>query len=67
MIHKYLFRSFFLFLEESPPKVPKVTSVSSSTLVSLAGPAATGKLKPSYYSKKTKHKDDPNVRSPTLR
>jgi hypothetical protein len=54
--------------EESPPKLPKVTSLSSSTLASLGGTAATGgKLKPSYYSKKTKYKDDSNVRSPTLR
>ncbi|CAF3245537.1 unnamed protein product [Rotaria socialis] len=54
------------FKEESPPKTPKVTSLSSSTLVSMGGAAPGGKLKPSYYSKKTKHKDDSNVRSPTL-
>ncbi len=60
---------FFLSFptEESPPKIPKVTSLSSSTLVSLGGTATGGKLKPSYYSKKAKHKDDSNVRSPTLR
>lgn len=57
----------FLFIEESPPKVPKVTSLSSSTLASLGGTASGGKLKPSYYSKKNKHKDESNVRSPTLR
>jgi hypothetical protein len=55
------------FTEESPPKVPKLTSLSSSTLASMGGQAVGGKLKPSYYSKKNKHKDDPNVRSPTLR
>jgi hypothetical protein len=33
----------------------------------MGGTITGGKLKPSYYSKKTKHKDDPNVRSPTLR
>lgn len=34
----------------------------------MAGPtAASGKLKPSYHGRKTKHKDDINVRSPTLR
>ncbi len=60
-------RSLFSFVEESPPKVPKVTSLSSSTLASLGGTATGGKLKPSYYSKKTKHKDDSHVRSPTLR
>ncbi|CAF2900291.1 unnamed protein product [Rotaria sp. Silwood2] len=52
--------------EESPPKTPKVTSLSSSTLVSLGGAVTGGKLKPSYHGKKTKYKDDSNVRSPTL-
>jgi hypothetical protein len=46
--------------------VPKVTSLSSSTLASLGGTAVGGKLKPSYYSKRGKHKDDSHVRSPTL-
>ncbi|CAF1634464.1 unnamed protein product, partial [Adineta steineri] len=52
--------------EESPPKVAKATSVSSSTLASMGGTAAGGRLKPSYHGKKSKHKDDTHVRSPTL-
>jgi len=58
-----------IIAEESPPKVPKATSLSSATLASLGGPtaAAGGKLKPSYYNRKTKHKDEGQVRSPTLK
>ncbi|UJR25060.1 hypothetical protein I4U23_006420 [Adineta vaga] len=52
--------------EESPPKVPKATSLSSSTLASMGGPATGGKLKPSFHGKKGKFKDESNVRSPTL-
>ncbi len=59
--------SIYFLPEESPPKMPKVTSLSSSTLTSLGGTATGGKLKPSYYSKKAKHKDDSNVRSPPLK
>ncbi len=59
--------SIYFLPEESPPKMPKVTSLSSSTLTSLGGTATGGKLKPSYYSKKAKHKDDSNIRSPPLK
>ncbi|CAF4138176.1 unnamed protein product [Rotaria sordida] len=51
--------------EESPLKIPKVTPLSSSTLASLRGTPTDGKLKPNYYSKKSKYKDDSNVQSPT--
>lgn len=61
------FYSFLCIVEESPPKVPRVTSLSSSTLASLGGPATGGKLKPSFHGKKSKHKDESNVRSPTLK
>jgi hypothetical protein len=59
--------SIYFLPEESPPKIAKVTSLSSSTLTSLGGIATGGKLKPSYYSKKAKHKDDSNIRSPPLK
>ena len=61
------FHVFLHVVEESPPKVPRVTSLSSSTLASMGGPATGGKLKPSFHGKKSKHKDESNVRSPTLK
>jgi hypothetical protein len=33
----------------------------------MGGTATGGKLKPSYHGRKTKHKDDIHVRSPTLK
>ncbi|CAF1267095.1 unnamed protein product [Rotaria sp. Silwood1] len=60
------FCSLTFLTEESPLKIPKVTSLSSSTLASLRGTPTDGKLKPNYYSKKSKYKDDSNVQSQTL-
>ena len=54
----------FLLTEESPPKSPKVTSLASA---SVGGAPISRRLKPSYYIKKPKHKDDVNIRSPSLR
>ena len=65
-IESSLIQSTIDFVEESPPKTPKITSLSSSTLASMGGPTAGGKLKPSYYGKKGKHKEEVAVRSPTL-
>ncbi|CAF3552406.1 unnamed protein product [Rotaria sp. Silwood1] len=59
------FCSLTFLTEESPLKIPKVTSLSSSTLASLRGTPTDGKLKPNYYSKKSKYKDDSNVQSQT--